>query len=143
MEDCEGCQRVADALLGENKHLILEFANSVLFLGDHQYYEGYCVLMVKRHVRELHEMSPTEYAEVMDELIRSTRAIKDVFDPWKMNHACLGNAMPHVHWHIMPRYESDPNHFHNPWYNMDEFKTRVPDDATRIELIRRIKSRLK
>jgi diadenosine tetraphosphate (Ap4A) HIT family hydrolase len=142
MKDCAGCSLVAEAALGKSPQLIYEFANSFLFLGDHQYFEGYSVLMFKRHVRELHEMSPTEYAELMDELMRSTRAIQAAFDPWKMNHASLGNQLGHVHWHIMPRYESDPDHLLDPWHNADQFKTRVPSPATRDELIRLIRGRI-
>jgi diadenosine tetraphosphate (Ap4A) HIT family hydrolase len=142
IEPCDGCKRVSEAQAGKNPHLITEFPNSFLFLGDHQYYEGYSVLMAKSHVRELHEMRGGEYSAVMEELMQATRAIQAAFDPWKMNHACLGNVLQHVHWHIMPRYESDEDRFHNPWYKMDEFKDRVPDGATRSRLIKRIQNHL-
>jgi len=140
--ECDGCKRVGDAVAGKNPMLVTEFPNSFLFLGDHQYFEGYCVLMAKTHVRELHEMARWEFEALMDELMQATRAIHAAFDPWKMNHACLGNAMPHVHWHIMPRYESDEDRFHNPWYNMEDFKTRVPDQVTQARLIKRIQNHL-
>ena len=78
----------------------------------------------------------------MDELMQATRAIQAAFDPWKMNHACLGNVLQHVHWHIMPRYESDENRFHNPWYRMDDFDKQVPNEATRARLIKRIQNHL-
>lgn len=142
MAECEGCTRVSDAAAGKNPHLVAEFPNSWLFLGDHQYFEGYCVLMAKSHVRELHEMGPSEYAGLMDELMQATRAIQAAFEPWKMNHACLGNQLQHVHWHIMPRFETDEDRFHNPWYNMEDFKTRTPDAATQARLIKRIKNHL-
>jgi len=30
----------------------------------------------------------------------------DTFQPWELNFSCYGNAEPHVHWHIVPRYEA-------------------------------------
>jgi diadenosine tetraphosphate (Ap4A) HIT family hydrolase len=142
MQPCDACDRVSAALEGKSPDLIVEYPNSLLFLGEHQYYEGYSVLMAKSHARELHEMGAVEYAAMMDELMQATRAIQAAFDPWKMNHACLGNVLPHVHWHIFPRYESDENRFQNPWYRMEDFKTRLPDAATRFRLIKRIRNHL-
>src|SRR6266581_4345715 len=138
MTNCDGCKRVSDAASGKNPMLITEFPNSFLFLGDHQYFEGYCVLMAKTHVRELHQMSQGALDALMDELMQATRAIQAAFDPWKMNHASLGNVLQHVHWHIMPRYENDEDRFHNPWYRMDDFKKRIPNEATRKKLIETI-----
>ena len=34
-------------------------------------------------------------------------AIRAVFDPKRINYECLGNIQPHVHWHLIPRYEGD------------------------------------
>jgi diadenosine tetraphosphate (Ap4A) HIT family hydrolase len=142
MKNCDGCSRIHAAAEGNNPHLIHEFDSSLLFLGDHQYFEGYCVLMLKRHVRELHELEPMEYQRLMEELIQATRAVDAAFRPWKLNHSCLGNALPHIHWHIMPRYESDPDRMHNPWFNMDDFKNHVPDQERRETLIAKIRAEL-
>ena len=87
-------------------------------------------------------MGNVQYGALMDELMQATRAIQAAFDPWKMNHACLGNMLPHVHWHIMPRYESDEDRFQNPWYHMEAFKTRLSDVSTRNRLIKRIRNHL-
>jgi diadenosine tetraphosphate (Ap4A) HIT family hydrolase len=39
---------------------------------------------------------------------RAGAAIASVFQPIKMNSQLLGNAIPHLHWHIVPRYYGDP-----------------------------------
>jgi diadenosine tetraphosphate (Ap4A) HIT family hydrolase len=129
-------------LRGENYHLIHEFPSSLLFLGDHQFFEGYCVLMLKSHVRELHELEAGAYERLMRELRQASQAVNAAFKPWKLNHSCLGNAMPHIHWHIMPRYEADPERFHNPWFKMDEFKNHVPGAQRREALIAKIRAQL-
>jgi diadenosine tetraphosphate (Ap4A) HIT family hydrolase len=142
MQDCELCKRGIAAASGREPLLVAEFPGSWLFLGEHQYFEGYCVLLAKRHVRELHAMPEDELNGLMLELMRATRAIQAAFDPWKMNHASLGNMVGHVHWHIFPRYESDDDRFQNPWYRMDQFKSRVPNEATRKKLIETIRKHL-
>ena len=142
MQDCDGCKRVEAAKAGSNPHCIAEFENSWLFLGDHQYYRGYCVLMAKAHARELQDMPEKIFMGLAAELMRATRAIDAAFKPWKMNHACLGNLVQHVHWHIMPRYEDDADRFHNPWFNMAAFASKVPEDAEREALVAKIRSAL-
>ncbi|MFE2867711.1 hypothetical protein [Embleya sp. NPDC059259] len=36
------------------------------------------------------------------------RAVEDVFGPWKVNYETLGNALPHLHTHVIPRHRDDP-----------------------------------
>jgi diadenosine tetraphosphate (Ap4A) HIT family hydrolase len=36
------------------------------------------------------------------------RALQDVFAPIKINYNVLGNSVPHLHTHIVPRYADDP-----------------------------------
>jgi diadenosine tetraphosphate (Ap4A) HIT family hydrolase len=47
--------------------------------------------------------------------MRAAKAVHETFAPWKLNYACYGNAEPHVHWHIVPRYADDPNLDGDPW----------------------------
>lgn len=104
------CERVDLFKKGENPYLIHEFENSYFVIGDHQFYQGYSLLLFKMHVRELHELSEQEYLGLSHELLVASKAIHKTFSPWKMNHQCLGNKDQHVHWHIVPRYESDKYH---------------------------------
>jgi diadenosine tetraphosphate (Ap4A) HIT family hydrolase len=36
------------------------------------------------------------------------RALQDAFAPVKLNYDVLGNSVPHLHTHIVPRYADDP-----------------------------------
>ena len=38
---------------------------------------------------------------------------REVLKPTKINLASLGNMTPHLHWHVIPRFEQDAN-FPNP-----------------------------
>jgi diadenosine tetraphosphate (Ap4A) HIT family hydrolase len=61
-----------------------------------------------RHVVEPSELAPVEAAQFWAEVIVAGRAIEDVFEPVKMNYNVLGNSVPHLHVHLIPRYALDP-----------------------------------
>jgi diadenosine tetraphosphate (Ap4A) HIT family hydrolase len=90
-------------------------------VGDHQYFPGYCLLIYKNHIRELHELTPVLQDELNRELMQATHAVVKAFQPWKINHACLGNTDEHIHWHIIPRYLNDPDHKNQPWLHAGDF----------------------
>lgn len=104
------CKRINQWKKGENPYFITEFKNSIFVIGDHQFYKGYSLLLLKEHVRELHEMGEQTYLELQQELLIAGKAIFKTFYPWKMNYQCLGNSDEHVHWHILPRYTDDLYH---------------------------------
>ena len=119
---------------GRNPYLIAEMEHTFFVVGDHQFHEGYSLVLLKDHLRELHDLAPKVQLEHFSEVMRATRAIQATFSPWKLNHACYGNGIPHVHWHIFPRYEHDPDHNRHPWLHVDTFGDRAitPDEARRI-----------
>jgi diadenosine tetraphosphate (Ap4A) HIT family hydrolase len=44
----------------------------------------------------------------MDRITAVAQALAEVFQPVKINYALLGNQLPHMHWHIVPRLQDDP-----------------------------------
>lgn len=87
---------------------VAELARSYVVLGDAQFYRGYCILLAKQHATELFHMRAYEAHQLFDELLQVSEAIAEVAKPQKLNYECLGNLEPHVHWHIFPRFASDP-----------------------------------
>ena len=140
--DCSICQRVARWRDGRNAHFVHEFEHSVLFVGDHQFHRGYCLLLLKEHVRELHELEPAVYRALSDDLITAGRAIVGAYGPWKMNYSCYGNVDPHIHWHLFPRYDSEPDHLNHPWLHAAEFKDHLIDEETARGVSARISGHL-
>lgn len=61
-----------------------------------------------RHVAELTQLSDREAAEYGREVVRVGRALELVFEPVKLNYTVLGNSVPHLHTHVIPRYAEDP-----------------------------------
>jgi diadenosine tetraphosphate (Ap4A) HIT family hydrolase len=70
---------------------------------------GYTIVVWRgRHVAEPTELAPDEAAAYWSELLRVGRALEEHFEPVKMNYETLGNSLPHLHTHVMPRYADDP-----------------------------------
>lgn len=121
---CPICDRIRRLRSEADPFLVREFAYSVLVVGEHQFHRGYCVLLLKRHAREPHALPARARAGLCGELLRAARAVERAFRPWKMNYACLGNAVPHVHWHLIPRYKDDPDRLRHPWLHEGCFGRR-------------------
>lgn len=132
---CTLCDRVMSK---SYPFLVKEFKNSFLYLGEHQYYKGYCVLVSKIHYREMTDIPEEERMELFTEMMVAHTAIQKLFSPKKMNLCSLGNVVDHVHWHFFPRYESDPNFKNPPWLQMHDFDSAKPTPAERDEVIEKL-----
>jgi diadenosine tetraphosphate (Ap4A) HIT family hydrolase len=65
-------------------------------------------VIAKRHAVEPFDLSPSEQAGFWFEVVAVARAIKQTFQPIKMNYEIHGNTLPHLHLHLLPRTPSDP-----------------------------------
>ncbi len=112
---CDTLDRIA-ALPAED--LIWQSPTSVALLGPWQYYQGYCILVARSHATELHRLPADERQRFIDDLCRLAAAVEAEFRPRKLNFELLGNQVPHLHWHLFPRYDSDPNHLQAVWLDI-------------------------
>lgn len=70
---------------------------------------GYTVVIWRgRHVAEPTELDDDEAARFWLELLRVGRALEAHLQPVKLNYDLLGNSLPHLHVHVVPRYADDP-----------------------------------
>jgi len=70
---------------------------------------GYSVVVWRgRHVAEPTELSAEEASQYWLEVLEVGRRIERRLDPIKLNYDLLGNSLPHLHTHIVPRYADDP-----------------------------------
>ena len=119
---------------------IAEFATSVAYLGEDQFFPGWCVLVLKRHATELWQLAQDERGALMDEVTRVAQALAAVFDAVKMNYELLGNQVPHIHWHLIPRRADDPAPLEPAW--RVEHAPRRLSAAETAERIARIRAML-
>ena len=60
------------------------------------------------HVAEAHDLSYAS-GDYWSEVLAASRAVEAHLRPVKLNLMQLGNSLPHLHTHIVPRYEEDEN----------------------------------
>lgn len=136
---CALCDRIQKTKINDYPYLIHEFKHSYLYLGEHQYYKGYCVLVTKEHYREMTDLPAITRNEFFQEMMKVHEVIEKVFRPQKMNMCSLGNVVSHMHWHFFPRYAEDDNFKNPPWLQMHLFDTAKVGNSERDEIIRLLK----
>ena len=86
------------------------------------------------HVAEFSDLSPAERQHCMDAVVVVESALREFLQPTKINLAALGNVVPHLHWHVIARFEGD-SHFPAPVWAA-AVRDRVPahEEAVRARL---------
>lgn len=77
-------------------------------LVDDPDYPGFCRVIAREHVREMSDLPPPERVRLLAAVMAAEEAVREVVAPDKVNLASLGNVTPHVHWHVIPRWQDDP-----------------------------------
>jgi diadenosine tetraphosphate (Ap4A) HIT family hydrolase len=93
----------------QNVIWIADLSTSTLLLFRDQRFKGYCILsFAPRRATSLESLSDEEYQSFFLDLRTASRTIRKALNPDHMNYELLGNTDPHLHWHIIPRYKTDP-----------------------------------
>ncbi len=69
---------------------------------------GYIRIITNRHIKEFSDLSDEEAIKITLATKKIEKAIIKVYNPDKVNIASLGNYVPHLHIHIIPRFKNDP-----------------------------------
>ncbi|MCB8932600.1 MAG: HIT family protein [Fimbriimonadaceae bacterium] len=105
--NCPLCQVLAYPEKDEEAVVVADLEASRLRLARNQFVRGYCVLVSHVHAKEPYELAPEVQAAFFRDLMRAAKALDRVFQPVKMNYQILGNQVPHLHAHLLPRYADD------------------------------------
>lgn len=131
---CVMCERVG----GEGDLFIADLGASRAYLNEDQFFPGWVFVVLRRHVRELYELSAAERQVLIEDVSRVAEALARVCRPVKMNYELLGNQVPHIHWHLIPRLEDDPEPRWPVWRVPHDPRPLSPEEARqRIQAIRR------
>lgn len=84
-----------------------------IVLVDDASFPGFCRVVWNAHVAEVTDLDWTERGVLMNAVWLVEQAVREVMAPDKVNLASLGNVVPHLHWHVIPRFRDD-THFPGP-----------------------------
>ncbi len=104
--DCVLCLETGGSVLWQD-----EFCRVVL-AGEADY-PGLCRVIPNRHVMEMTDLSTAEQTRLFLVVMAVEAALREIMVPDKINLASFGNVVPHLHWHVIPRYTGD-KHFPEP-----------------------------
>jgi diadenosine tetraphosphate (Ap4A) HIT family hydrolase len=118
-------------------HGIADFGLTKAYLFDDQFFPGWTVLVLNRHATELFDLTTDERSRLIEDVSEIALALTMAFEPVKINYELLGNQLPHIHWHIIPRLTGDPAPREAVWTVKHEPKRLSPDERyERISLLR-------
>ena len=83
-----------------------------------------------RHVVEFSDLNTAERGVCMNAVSDVENALRAELQPTKINLAALGNLVPHLHWHVVARFDWD-SHFPAPVWA----PAQRPQDATRLAAV--------
>ena len=104
MTNCVLCK---DELKPEEGQIIWRGDDCRVILVNEPDLPGFCRVIWNRHVAEMTDLSHGERDHLMALVFAVEEALRHVMHPDKVNIAALGNMVPHIHWHIIPRYKDD------------------------------------
>lgn len=133
MAACELCASAGGTVLWQSA------ACRVVRVDDPDY-PGFCRVIWQDHVREMTDLAPAQRQYLMGVVFGVEAAVRELFAPDKINLASFGNMTPHVHWHVIPRWQDD-RHFPQPvWGSVQrepgKARKEVDDAQLRITLSR-------
>ena len=138
-EECPLCAEItSQEPVNQYGYTVADLRISRLRLAINQFVPGYGVLICQKHVRELYHLTLEERSRYVEDLVRTAQALEEVFHPLKMNLQFLGNTIPHLHCHIVPRFYGDaaPGSPLDP--NTDTRLLTVQAYEERVSLIRAV-----
>jgi diadenosine tetraphosphate (Ap4A) HIT family hydrolase len=104
MQTCQMCTKWDD----EPDLRVAELRQCYVLLNGDQFFPGYTFVVARSHVTELFHLEPHARQTVMEEVSMVAAALYNLLKPAKINYELLGNMVPHMHWHLVPRFSSEP-----------------------------------
>jgi diadenosine tetraphosphate (Ap4A) HIT family hydrolase len=131
-----GCPLCAGLGTGDDEHAIAvaTLPDAEVGLQRRSRLPGYCVVVWRHgHVAEPTDLDPDAAAGYWRDVMDVGRAIRAELNPVKLNFLTLGNSVPHLHTHVVPRYLDDPAPGGPiPWDEMFTPEPTPPDELARV-----------
>ena len=135
METCELCRSAGGFVLWESPLCRVVRV-------DEPDFPGFCRVVWTEHVAEMTDLSQDERSYLMHVVFAVESALRWLYSPDKINLASFGNVVPHMHWHVIPRWLDD-SHFPQPIWEMRQrdvttARVSVDNSSLRRELASRL-----
>ena len=128
----------------ENETVLCQDDRCRVILVDDADYPGFCRVIWGGHVKEMTDLTEPERAHLMAVVFATEKALRETLQPAKINLASLGNQVPHLHWHVIPRFTDDA-HFPDPVWAVRKRDTRpvlIDRLALTVKLTQRLSDQL-
>ena len=104
--DCVFCERIAGDR--DDWAVIEEAVDTISFVGPAQFEEGQSLVIPRRHAPTIIDLTNEEATAIMSAIRRLSHAIVDAYDPdgvtiYQNNGVASRQAVPHCHFHVVPR----------------------------------------
>jgi histidine triad (HIT) family protein len=104
--NCIFCDIISGTRQG---HFIYQDDNHVAFLDKYPIDKGHTLVLPKKHYEKITDMNPTNVGDLFSQIPKIVKAIMsatkaDAFSLAQNNGRAAKQIIPHVHVHIIPRY---------------------------------------
>jgi diadenosine tetraphosphate (Ap4A) HIT family hydrolase len=140
--NCEICARIEGIKNSAHPGFICELPTGFFVLGDSQQWRGYALLLCKTPVADLEELPWPARLEFLRDLALCSEAVANVIHPHKMNVESLGNAVPHLHFHLFPRYLTEEEPTKPVWLQTNPTEETALDSQRDSELLSQLRSEI-
>ena len=110
---CQGSNDACDLCQQDGGLLITQGPSWRLIRAHDENFPAFYRVVWLAHVAEFSELTPQDQVTLMQVVSMVERELRRALNPTKMNLASLGNVVPHLHWHVVARFDWD-THFPNP-----------------------------
>jgi ATP adenylyltransferase len=113
--ECIFCSAVEKDILDMNNLVVHKSEKTFVIMNLYPYNNGHLMIVPKRHVSSIEQITTQESHELMDEIILAEKILQKIYSPHGFNiGANLGRAggagiEEHIHFHIVPRWNGDTN----------------------------------
>jgi diadenosine tetraphosphate (Ap4A) HIT family hydrolase len=127
--DCQLCQTIGGVLLWQGPQFrVIDAADPA--------YPGFTRVIWTAHVVEMTDLSAAEQTELLRIVLLVEQVQRIVLKPDKVNLAAFGNVVPHLHWHVIPRWQDDPHFPQAVWAALPQadMKAQAAQEARRARV---------
>lgn len=94
------------------------------------------------HVAEFSDLPAADRVHCMDAVVLVEQALRQHVSPTKVNIAALGNIVPHLHWHVIARFDWD-THFPAPVWAAAQRERAIDKEAALSERLPAMEAQLR